>query len=74
MSNVTLIQARDALNRWLAADKAVATGQSYQLGNKQLTRTHAAEIRANINYWNKQISIINGQGSIRVRRVRFRDD
>ena len=39
------------LNTWLAAEEAVATGQSYQIGNRMLTRADLKQIREQIEYW-----------------------
>ena len=36
------------LNTWLAA---VATGQSYQIGTRMLTRADLKQIRAQMEYW-----------------------
>lgn len=39
------------LNTWLAAEEAVATGQSYQIGTRMLTRADLKQIRAQMEYW-----------------------
>lgn len=39
------------LNIWLAAEEAVATGQSYQIGTRMLTRADLKDIRAEMEYW-----------------------
>ena len=39
------------LNTWLAAEEAVATGQSYQIGNRMLTRADLKQIREQMEYW-----------------------
>lgn len=41
------------LNQWLAADLAVAQGRSYTIGDRQLTRESAKEIRNSIVYWQR---------------------
>ena len=48
---ISLSDATTALAAWVAADLATATGQSYSIGNRTLTRVDAEEIRNNINYW-----------------------
>lgn len=48
---ISLSDASAALAAWVAADLATATGQSYTIGARSLTRVDAAEIRENINYW-----------------------
>ena len=39
------------LETWLAAEEAVATGQSYQIGNRMLTRADLKQIREQMEYW-----------------------
>ena len=39
------------LNTWLAAEEAVATGQSYQIGTRMLTRADLKQIRAQMESW-----------------------
>ena len=51
MAGITLAQAEAKLTLWLAADDAVAAGQSYQIGSRMLTRAHAGMIRENIEFW-----------------------
>ena len=39
------------LDTWLAAEESVATGQSYQIGTRMLTRANLKEIREEMEYW-----------------------
>lgn len=39
------------LELWLDAEATVATGQSYQIGTRSLTRANLASIREQIEYW-----------------------
>ena len=39
------------LNTWLAAEEAVATGQSYQIGSRMLTRADLKRVREEMEYW-----------------------
>lgn len=39
------------LNLWLDAEEKVATGQSYQIGNRMLTRADLKQIRDQMEYW-----------------------
>lgn len=39
------------LETWLAAEEAVATGQSYQIGTRMLTRADLKQIREEMEYW-----------------------
>lgn len=65
MAGITLAQAETQLAAWLAADTAVASGQSYTIGSRSLTRANAKEIRENITYWNAQVERLN-RGGIRI--------
>ncbi len=39
------------LNTWLAAEEAIATGQSYQIGSRMLTRADLKSVREEMEYW-----------------------
>lgn len=65
MAGITLEQAQTHLDLWLKADIAVATGQSYEIGSRKLTRADASEIRKNINYWSAKVrSLSSGRGMV----------
>ena len=49
--------ARNHLDAWLAADLAVAGGQSYTIGGRSLTRANSEEIRQQVQYWTQQLSL-----------------
>ena len=42
---------KEKLNTWLAAEEAIATGQSYQMGTHMLTRANLTAVRNEIEYW-----------------------
>ena len=65
MAGITLAQAETQLALWLAADAAVAAGQSYSIGEQSLTRANAREIRENITFWDQQVRRLD-RGGIRV--------
>lgn len=71
MAGITLAQAEAQLATWLAADTAVASGQSYSIGGRQLTRADAKAITEKIEYWNGQVQKLSrgGNGGMRVRGV-----
>ena len=52
MPGITLQKAQEQLDLWLAADAAVAGGQSYSIKDRSLSRADAAEITQKIEYWN----------------------
>lgn len=68
MPGITLAQAETKLAEWLAADSAVASGQSYTIAGRSLTRAHASEIRSGIIFWDAQVKKLT-RGGIRVRTV-----
>jgi ABC-type transport system involved in cytochrome bd biosynthesis fused ATPase/permease subunit len=52
---LTLTQAQTALDAWIAADLAVAKGQSYSMNGRSLTLANAKEIREQIHYWERRV-------------------
>ena len=70
MAGITLAQAQARLDAWLAADAAVAKGQSYAVAGRSVTRADATTIRENIDYWNRKVLSLQGSGS-GGNRVRF---
>ena len=51
---LTLTQAQTALDAWIAADLAVAKGQS-SMNGRSLTLANAKEIREQIQYWERRV-------------------
>ena len=47
----TLSEAQAQLAAWEAASLATATGKSYSIGDRQLTRNNADEIMKMIGHW-----------------------
>lgn len=54
--SLTLTQAQTALDAWIAADLAVAKGQSYSMNGRSLTLVNTREIREQIQYWERRVS------------------
>ena len=48
-----LATAQTNLDNWLAADAALSAGQSYTIGNRQLSRSDAGQVRNQITYWQR---------------------
>jgi hypothetical protein len=55
---LTLQQAQTALDAWIAADLAVAKGQSYSMNGRSLTLANTREIREQIQYWERRVSTL----------------
>ena len=56
MSWITIDEARANLKMWLDAERAVASGQSYKIGTRSLTRASLSDIAARIKYWRTLLS------------------
>lgn len=70
----TLQTAESHLEAWLEAELAVASGQSYRIGTRQLNRADLAQIREQIKFWrNEVVRLKSGQRGARVFRVVPRD-
>lgn len=67
MAGVTLAQAEAQLALWLAANEAVAAGQSYSIKDRSLSRTDASEIREQITYWDGWVKRLSRAASGRGR-------
>jgi len=48
---ITIDAAKENLQIWLEAQRAVSTGQSYKIGTRSLTRASLKEINDMIKYW-----------------------
>lgn len=75
MSWITIEEARAKLQMWLEAEAAVATGQSYKIGTRSLTRASLSDIRQQISFWRNEVAKLeSGRGSgMRVFRAVPRD-
>lgn len=58
----TLTEARERLELWKAAEKALADGRvkSYKIGSRELTYIDMEEIMYWVNYFNALIARLNG--------------
>lgn len=75
---ITLEQAQEHLTAWLAADRAVASGQEYEIdtggSRRKLKRTDSKTIRDNIAYWSGMVSqLMSGSRAPKMKLVVNRD-
>jgi len=56
----TLAEARKELENWKEAKRAAATGKSYQIGSRMLTRFSLAEINREIDKFAEIIDVLSG--------------
>ena len=74
MSVITKEMAREMLQLWLDAERAVTTGKSYTIGTRSLTRANLSDIAERIKYWSNELAKLeSGRRGIRVVRVVPRD-
>ena len=75
MSTWTLSEAQAHLDAWLRADEALATGQSYSIGSRSLTRADAGRVAERIAFWRSEVERLTAGRSagVRVRRAVPRD-
>lgn len=74
MPTVTSAQAQEMVAKYIAAEQAVLKNQSYTIGTRTYTRANLTSIRNGRKEWQKVVDQLAGRGSMRVRRVMFRDD
>lgn len=75
MASWTLAEAQAHLDAWLAADLALASGQTASVGGVTLTRADAASVAKSIAYWRREVERLTaGRGpGARIVRVVPRD-
>lgn len=54
MDWITLDEARSTLQLWLQAERACASGKSYTIGNRSLTRADLSDIVERIKFWRSE--------------------
>lgn len=64
MAGITLDQANQQLQAWLAASAAAAQAQSYEIGGRKLTRADAGEIGRQITYWQGMVNKLSRRGGL----------
>lgn len=46
----------DRVALWLEAEEAIATGQSYQIGTRMLTRANLNAVREELEWWSDRLA------------------
>lgn len=70
MAGITLEQAQQQLDAFLAASIAVSKGQEYAIGDRSLKRADLTEINAAIAMWQSQVERLSAGGRGRGIRIR----
>lgn len=75
MASWTLEVARTHLNAYLEADLALATGKSYKIGSRNLTRIDVQEVKERIQFWSNEVERLEAgrKKGIRAYRAVIRD-
>ena len=60
------------LQTWLAAEEAVATGQSYQIGSRMLSRADLKAIREELEFWGEKLATAEAEERYGGRNRAFR--
>ena len=71
MPTLNLGTVRANLQAWIAADLALASGQSFSMNGRTLTRSDAAQVRGQINYWSRVEAELEQRALSSGRRSRF---
>jgi hypothetical protein len=59
----TLSEAQTQLSQWEAASAALATGSSYSIGGRSLTRAQWPEVRDAMTFWRREVSALSAVAS-----------
>jgi len=74
MSIWTHEELLDLIARWKAAYKAASSGQSYSINGRSLTRQNLSEIRSQLDFLQRELDALTGNGAslkfIKARTVR----
>ena len=62
MAGITLAQAEAKLSSWMDAEDAVATGQSYSIAGRSLSRADLGQIGERIDFWQKKVTKLTRGG------------
>jgi len=75
---MNLETAQQHLDAWLATELALAQAQSYMIttpsGQRQVTRANLAEVRTQIQYWQRQIQRLSNPLQSRFSKAQFTDE
>ena len=55
MAGITLAQAQEQLNTYLAAEIAVLANQSYKIGNREFRRADLEAVQMGVKTWNDRV-------------------
>jgi len=71
---MTIAEIQARLNRYIEAETAILKNQSYTIGTRTYTRTHLRWVQAEIRKIQMELETASSGGTMRTRRILFRDD
>ena len=74
MTGMTQSDKQILLNEYIAAERALLRGQAYTIKDRSLTRADLRWIQEGRKRLEEEIAALTGEGSIKMKRVLFRDD
>ena len=73
-AGITVEYAKEQLEIWLKANAVIATGQSYKIGTRWLTRVDSSSILEQIKFWQNQVNQLSRRGRNRIWSIVPRDN
>ncbi len=71
-TDITLTEATEQRDLYLAASRAIAVGKSYTIGNRQLTRLDGQEVRNMLAYWQRTVRTLEAAANSNVKNAGVR--
>ena len=62
MAGITLTQAEAQLTQWLGCLDAIATGQTYSIAGRSMTRANLADAQIQVEYWDRKVKRLSMSG------------
>jgi len=69
MAGITLAQAQEQLERYLAAEQKVLLGQQVEMDGQRLTRANLTDIQRGVSLWNSRVQSLSRSSQGRGRAV-----
>lgn len=61
MAGITLAQAQQRLDEYLAAEAAVLANQEYEIAGRRLKRANLSEIQSGIDIWDNRVKRLSAR-------------
>lgn len=74
MTGLSTSQKQALLNEYYKAEKAILRGQAYTIKDRSLTRADLRWVQSERRKLEQELAVVSDNGSMKVRRVVFRDN